>query len=205
MEPTPAEAALVGAARDAGFTFIHKNNHHLDIEVLGQAERWTPLRVLEFNSTRKRMSVIVRSPEGRLIMYSKGADSVIMARLRKDHDQEIIASTQHDLETMANAGLRTLLVGYRYLDEQEYFDWSRTYDAASSALRDRDEEMEKACETIEQNLVILGATALEDRLQAGVPDTIEQLHQAGIKLWVRRGQAASVSRAETDGTPTCRF
>jgi phospholipid-translocating ATPase len=193
LEPTPAEAALVGAARDAGFTFIHKNNHHLDIEVLGQAERWTPLRVLEFNSTRKR------------IMYSKGADSVIMARLRKDHDQEIIASTQHDLETMANAGLRTLLVGYRYLDEQEYFDWSRTYDAASSALRDRDEEMEKACETIEQNLVILGATALEDRLQAGVPDTIEQLHQAGIKLWVRRGQAPSVSRAETDGTPTCRF
>lgn len=137
------------------------------------------------------MSVIARSPEGRLVMFSKGADSVIMARLRNDHDKEVITSTQADLETMANAGLRTLLVGYRYLDEEEYFDWSRTYDAASSAVRDRDEEMEKASELIEQDLIILGATALEDRLQAGVPDTIEQLHQAGIKLWVRLSETPS--------------
>jgi phospholipid-translocating ATPase len=179
-----AEAALVAAARDAGFPFIHKNNHHLDIEVLGQAERYIPLRVLEFNSTRKRMSVIVRSPEGRIILYCKGADSVINARLKEDHDPDLQAATQRDLETLANAGLRTLLVAYRYLTEEEYFEWARVYDKASNSIRDRDEEMEKASEFVEHSLTILGATALEDRLQDGVPSTIETLHKAGIKLWV---------------------
>ncbi|KAL7412424.1 hypothetical protein BDY24DRAFT_392878 [Mrakia frigida] len=184
---SPDEAALVAAARDAGFPFIHKNNHHLDIEVLGQPERYVPLRVLEFNSTRKRMSVIVRSPEGRIVMYVKGADSVIYARLREDHDLELKTSTQRDLETMANAGLRTLCVAYRYLDETEYLNWSVAYEKAANSIRDRDEEIDKACEFIEHSLTILGATALEDKLQEGVPATIETLHQAGIKLWILTG------------------
>lgn len=182
------EAALVAAARDAGFPFIHKNNHYLDIEVLGQPERYVPLRVLEFNSTRKRMSVIVRNPDNRIVMYTKGADSVIYARLHADHDPELKAATQRDLETMANAGLRTLCVAYRYLEEEEYFNWSRAYEKASNSIRDRDEEIDKVSEFIEHSLTILGATALEDKLQEGVPQTIETLHEAGIKLWVSFGR-----------------
>ena len=87
---------------------------------------------------------------------------------------------------MANAGLRTLCVAYRYLDETEYLNWSIAYEKAANSIRDRDEEIDKACEFIEHSLTILGATALEDKLQEGVPATIETLHQAGIKLWVSR-------------------
>ncbi|KXN91577.1 Phospholipid-transporting ATPase DNF1 [Leucoagaricus sp. SymC.cos] len=184
---SPDEAALVSAARDAGFPFIGKMKDGVDIEVMGQTERYTLLKVLEFNSTRKRMSVIVRAPDGRLILYCKGADSVIYTRLSKDHNQVLKEQTSKDMETFANNGLRTLCIAYRYLEEDEYLMWVRTYDAATSAVENRDEEIEKANEMIEHSLIILGATALEDKLQEGVPEAIEMLHRAGIKLWILTG------------------
>ncbi|KAK0556666.1 phospholipid transporting ATPase [Tilletia horrida] len=184
---SPDEAALVSAARDMGAVFIAKTNHVIDIEVMGQPEQYSPLRVLEFNSTRKRMSVIVRDRDGRILMICKGADSVIYARLREDHPKELMESTQRDLEDFANAGLRTLCIAYRYLDEEEFRDWARVYDAAATSLTDRDDAIDAACEGIEVNLTLLGATALEDKLQAGVPEAIQLLHEAGIKLWILTG------------------
>ncbi|KAG8839086.1 hypothetical protein FRC18_000965 [Serendipita sp. 400] len=184
---SPDEAALVAAARDAGFPFVAKSNTSIDIEVMGQPERYIPLRVLEFNSTRKRMSVIVRNPEGKIVLYCKGADSVIYARLASDHDPALKEATARDMEAFANAGLRTLCISYRYLSEEEYLNWSRQHDVASSATENREEEIDKVNEKVEHSLNILGATALEDKLQEGVPDAIETLHQAGIKLWILTG------------------
>ncbi|WVF68924.1 hypothetical protein IAT40_003698 [Kwoniella sp. CBS 6097] len=184
---SPDEAALVAAARDVGFPFINKNNNFLDIEVLGNPERWTPLRLLEFNSTRKRMSVVARGPDGKIALFCKGADSVIYGRLDPNHDEALKASTLKDLETFANGGLRTLCIAYREMSEEEFADWSKKYDAAAAATVDRDGEIEKACELVEHSLTILGATALEDKLQEGVPDAIATLHRAGIKLWILTG------------------
>lgn len=186
---SPDEAALVAAARDVGFPFVGKGKDFVDIEVMGQFERYTPLRMLEFNSTRKRMSVIMRCPDGRLVLYCKGADSVIYERLAKDHDPVLKEQTSKDMELFANNGLRTLCIAHRYLSEQEYLEWSRTYEVAINSVRDRDEEMDKANELIEHSLIILGATALEDKLQEGVPEAIETLHQAGIKLWILTGNS----------------
>jgi phospholipid-translocating ATPase len=184
---SPDEAALVAAARDVGFPFVGKSKDTLEIEVMGQVERYTLLQMIEFNSTRKRMSVIVRNPQGQIILYTKGADSVIYQRLAADHDPELKAKTARDMEAFANGGLRTLCIAYRILAEQEYIDWQRVYDAANSAVVDRDEELDKASEQIEHSLTILGATALEDKLQEGVPEAIETLHKAGIKLWILTG------------------
>ncbi|KAK7442780.1 phospholipid transporting ATPase [Stygiomarasmius scandens] len=184
---SPDEAALVAAARDVGFPFVSKGKDGVDIEVMGQKESYTVLKVLEFNSTRKRMSVVVRNPEGKLVLYTKGADSVIYARLAKDMDPELKDRTSKDMEAFANGGLRTLCIAYRDLTEEEYLTWSRTYDAATSATENRDEEIDKANELIEHSLQILGATALEDKLQEGVPEAIETLHRAGIKLWILTG------------------
>ncbi|KAG6819892.1 hypothetical protein H0H93_007670 [Arthromyces matolae] len=189
---SPDEAALVAAARDAGFPFIGKSKDGIDIEVMGQRERYTPLKLLEFNSTRKRMSVVVRNPDGRLILYCKGADSVIYARLAKDHDPILKEKTSKDMEMFANNGLRTLCIAYRWLDEDEYMTWSKKYDDATNTIENRDEEIDKANELIEHSLQILGATALEDKLQEGVPEAIETLHRAGIKLWILTGDKFSV-------------
>lgn len=184
---SPDEAALVAAARDAGAVFIAKNNNTVDIEVMGQPEQYIPLKVLEFNSTRKRMSVIVREVDGRILMITKGADSVIYQRLRADHPQELKQVTQQDLEAFANAGLRTLCIAYRYLDEAEYIEWARLHDEASASLTDREDAIDEANDKIEVDLTLLGATALEDKLQEGVPEAIETLHRAGIKLWILTG------------------
>ena len=177
----------MAAARDVGFPFVNRNNTRIDIEVLGRPEKWTPLRVLEFNSTRKRMSVIARDPKGQIVLFCKGADSVIYERLAHDHDPTLKATTLKDLETFANGGLRTLCIAQRYLDEEEFESWAKTYDAAAAAVNDREADIEKAAELIEHSLTILGATALEDKLQEGVPDAIAKLHQAGIKLWILTG------------------
>ncbi|KAH9846917.1 phospholipid-translocating P-type ATPase [Lenzites betulinus] len=184
---SPDEAALVAAARDVGFPFVHRAKDSVNIEVMGQPERYIPLQLLEFNSTRKRMSVVVRNPQGQIVLYCKGADSVIYERLAANHDPELKAATARDMEAFANGGLRTLCIAYRYLTEQEYIDWSRAYEAATNAIDDRDEEIDKANDLVEHSLQILGATALEDKLQEGVPEAIETLHKAGIKLWILTG------------------
>ncbi|MCO5556077.1 hypothetical protein L7F22_009621 [Adiantum nelumboides] len=171
---SPDEAALVAAARDVGAVFLNKNNHTIDLEVCGAPERSTPLRVLEFNSTRKRMSVIIREADGKLLLICKGADSVIYQRLRSDHPPDLKAKTQADLEDFANAGLRTLCIAYRYLEEGEYVEWAKLHDEASASLNDRDEAVDEVNEKIEINLTLIGATALEDKLQVGVPEAIEK-------------------------------
>ena len=190
---SPDEAALVAAARDVGFPFISRSNQSIDIEVLGQLEQYVPLNVLEFNSTRKRMSVIVRNPEGKLVLYCKGADSVIYSRLSPHQDPEMKERTSKNMEDFANGGLRTLCIAYKYLTEQEYMEWSRKADAAGTSTDNREEEIEKVNDLIERDLLILGATALEDKLQEGVPEAIETLHKAGIKLWILTGMSNFVS------------
>ncbi|KAF9524901.1 phospholipid-transporting ATPase 1 [Crepidotus variabilis] len=184
---SPDEAALVTAARDAGFPFVGRSKDTFEIEVMGQSEKYTFLKMLEFNSTRKRMSVILRQPDGRIICYCKGADSVIYERLTKDHDPWLKEQTSKDMEMFANNGLRTLCISYRYVEEEDYLTWSRTYDAATNAIENREEEIDKANALMEHSLIILGATALEDKLQEGVPEAIEMLHRAGIKLWILTG------------------
>ena len=121
------------------------------------------------------------------VLYCKGADSVIYQRLKPDHDPVLKEKTSKDMETFANGGLRTLCIAYRYLGEEEYLDWQRKYDAATSATEERDEETDKANELIVHSPNIVGATALEDELQEGVPEAIETLHKAGIKLWILTG------------------
>ncbi|CAJ0766181.1 13954_t:CDS:10 [Entrophospora sp. SA101] len=160
---SPDEAALVGCARDIGFVFLERYQDTLAIEVMGQRKEFTLLNVLEFNSTRKRMSAILRLPEGGIVLLCKGADSVVYERLR------------------------TLCIAYRTISEEEYNVWSAKYAEAASSINNREEKIEEVCELIEHSLILMGGTAIEDRLQEGVPETIATLAQAGIKLWVLTG------------------
>ncbi|KAG0144851.1 hypothetical protein CROQUDRAFT_94523 [Cronartium quercuum f. sp. fusiforme G11] len=185
---SPDEAALVAAARDVGFVFVRKIGDRLELEVMGQRERYTLLKIIAFNSSRKRMSAIVRCPDGLIRLITKGADSIIMSRLKSDHDQDLKAAANRDLEAFATAGLRTLLIGTRVVEEEEFQSFEIEYKRASeTAGKEREEAIEKVADTFERGLEILGATALEDKLQEGVPEAIEKLHEAGIKLWILTG------------------
>uniref|UniRef100_A0A0D9WBP4 Phospholipid-transporting ATPase n=1 Tax=Leersia perrieri TaxID=77586 RepID=A0A0D9WBP4_9ORYZ len=190
---SPDEAAFVVAARELGFTFYQRTQtgvslHELDPVSRQQVDRsYKVLHVLEFNSARKRMSVIVRTEEGKIILFSKGADSVMLERL-SSRDSTYRQVTQEHIDEYADAGLRTLVLAYRQLDEDEYANFDREFSAAKNAVSaDRDEMIEEAADLLERELVLLGATAVEDKLQKGVPECIDKLAQAGIKIWVLTG------------------
>ena len=184
---SPDEAALVATARDCGFTVLGRSNEDIHLNVLGEDKTYRILNTLEFNSTRKRMSAIVRMPDGRIKLFCKGADSMIYSRLAKGQQPELRKSTAEHLEMFAREGLRTLCVAEREVDEQFYEEWNKEHDIAAQALQNREDRLEEVADKIERELMLIGGTAIEDRLQDGVPDTIALLGQAGIKLWVLTG------------------
>ncbi|KAI5370667.1 putative P-type ATPase, HAD superfamily, P-type ATPase, transmembrane domain superfamily [Septoria linicola] len=184
---SPDEAALVATARDCGYTVIGRSNDGIILSVLGEEREYSVLNILEFNSTRKRMSAIIRMPDGKIILFCKGADSIIYSRLAKGEQPELRQSTAEHLEMFAREGLRTLCIAQRELDEDEYQEWNRDHELAAAAVQDRETKLEEVADRIERDLTLLGGTAIEDRLQDGVPDSIALLAQAGIKLWVLTG------------------
>ncbi|CBI27109.3 unnamed protein product, partial [Vitis vinifera] len=190
---SPDEAAFVIAARELGFEFYKRTQtsislHELDPVSGKKVERvYDLLNVLEFNSTRKRMSVIVRNEEGKLLLLCKGADSVMFERLDKN-GRQFEEDTRNHVNEYADAGLRTLILAYRELDEEEYKEFNKKFNEAKSSVNaDREALIDEVTEKMEKNLILLGATAVEDKLQHGVPDCIDKLAQAGIKIWVLTG------------------
>nr|XP_020479880.1 phospholipid-transporting ATPase IC-like [Monopterus albus] len=183
---SPDEEALVGAARELGWVFLARTRDFIVISELGVTRQYQLLALLDFTSKRRCMSVLVREPEGGIKLYCKGADIVILERLQTDFAHQ--EKTERALELFAQACLRTLCVAVRSVSEASWEQWRKTL--AQSAVMptcDRDTLLEKLYDQMEQELQLLGVTAIEDRLQEGVPETIALLQQAGIKLWVLTG------------------
>ena len=325
---SPDEAALVQAAQELGYVVVDREARTITIKTSSfdgtaepLSETYQILDLIEFSSTRKRMSIIVRFPDNRICVICKGADSMVMRRLRlatlaqeqatkveqkaikrqsleaqeilrrnsehqgrtsgtgrssfsmqrhsiggiprpsmvakrlqsipdelddwlreretdvdftpsenaeayysprpshtfasrniplspngrpsiqstDDDDEELVEEAlvideeavfercfQH-ISDFATEGLRTLLYGYRFVTEEDYTSWRKIYLEASTSLSNRKEQVERAGELIEQELELAGATAVEDKLQYGVPETIEKLRRAQIKLWMLTG------------------
>ncbi|EDV26490.1 uncharacterized protein TRIADDRAFT_23045 [Trichoplax adhaerens] len=182
---SPDEAALVEAARNFGFVFTKRSSSMVILECLGQEEQYELLCTLDFNNVRKRMSVIVRHGN-EIVLYCKGADTVIYERL-EGSSPDVQSKTTDHLNSFAGEGLRTLCLAKKIIDPKFYTEWKVRHHAANTATIDRDEKLDAVYEEIEQNLTLIGATAIEDKLQDGVPETIANLTQANIKIWVLTG------------------
>ncbi|XP_028815911.1 phospholipid-transporting ATPase IA isoform X1 [Denticeps clupeoides] len=182
---SPDEGALVRAARNLGFVFSGRTPDSVIMESLGDEEKYELLNVLEFTSSRKRMSVIMRTPSGRIRLYCKGADTVIYERLAESSRYKDI--TLKHLEQFATEGLRTLCFAVADISEATYQQWQEVFQRASTSLQNRALKLEESYELIEKNLQLLGATAIEDKLQDKVPETIETLIKADIKIWILTG------------------
>ena len=197
----------VGRPRLEGQSYDDDNN---DEEETGETretreeERFVILDILEFTSKRKRQSVIVMEnprevkagvEEPKIRVYCKGADNVIFERLDNErNDSEIIQTTNQHLSSYAEDGLRTLAIATVELKIEEYNEWKLRYE---KIMLDEEEEAKRKAQMpnkiddiadeIEQNLILIGATAIEDKLQDGVPDAVADLAKAGIKVWVLTG------------------
>ncbi len=324
---SPDELALVRAAQDLGYLVIDRAAQTITLKSKPNGpdgpentEVYTVLDVIEFTSKRKRMSIIVRFPDGRRCIFCKGADSIVIKRLkladlaqqkkveverrtsmRKSMEVEhalrrrsdayaasprnsismdlgrsldiarhsiggvprtsavgnrfrplreevktwlkerqtdvdrtsvdnpsaystprasmqqgrhsfasvfaddedyyenmvdeslavneaaVIERCLQHIDDFATEGLRTLLYGFRFLDESDYNAWKKIYMDATTSLVNRQELIEGAGELIEKDLELAGATAIEDKLQKGVPETIDKLRRANIKMWMLTG------------------
>lgn len=185
---SPDETCLVKAAKELGIEFVAREGTTVMISVLGQMQRWNVMNTVEFDSSRKRMSVVVEDPSGRILLMCKGADSVIYDRLKKDPSTEKLrAETLEYLTKFAAEGLRTLVCGMSQLSRNDYLEWNKKFVAATNDINDRARRIAEVANEIEQNLDLVGTTAIEDKLQDGVPQTIELLSSAGIKVWVLTG------------------
>ncbi|KAL8162069.1 hypothetical protein V2J09_013558 [Rumex salicifolius] len=186
---SPDEQALVYAAASYGFILIERTSGYIVINVRGERQRFDVLGIHEFDSDRKRMSVILGCPDKTVKLFVKGADSTMLSITSKsmNSDSEVISRTEAHLHKYSLSGLRTLVVGMRVLNAMEFLQWHSSYEAASDALIDRATKLQLVADEIENNLTLLGATAIEDKLQNGVSEAIESLRKAGIKVWVLTG------------------
>ncbi|XP_074204443.1 phospholipid-transporting ATPase VD isoform X1 [Camelus bactrianus] len=195
---SPDEAALVYAARAYQCTLRSRSPEQvvLDFAALGPLT-FQLLHILPFDSVRKRMSVVVRHPlSSQVVVYTKGADSVVMRLLAAaapdgpslEKQQVMIREqTQKHLDGYAKRGLRTLCIAKRVMSDTEYAEWLSNHFSAETSIDNREELLLESAMKLENKLTLLGATGIEDRLQEGVPESIDALHKAGIKIWMLTG------------------
>ncbi|XP_077254215.1 putative phospholipid-transporting ATPase 4 isoform X2 [Tasmannia lanceolata] len=190
---SPDEGAFLVAAREFGCEFCKRTQSSVFIRerynMSGHPieREFKILNLLEFSSKRKRMSVIVRDEDGQILLLCKGADSIIFDRLAKN-GRVYEEDTSRQLNEYGEAGLRTLVLAYRKLEEPEYSAWNNEFLKAKTTIGpEREALLERVADMMEKDLILIGATAVEDKLQKGVPQCIDKLAQAGLKIWVLTG------------------
>ncbi|XP_059634389.1 probable phospholipid-transporting ATPase 5 [Cornus florida] len=190
---SPEEAAFLIASQEFGFKFYRRTQSVMLLKELDpssglEVEReYKLLNLLEYCSTRKRMSVIVSDEDGQIFLLCKGADNIIFDRLADNGRTYQLATSMH-LSNYAEDGLRTMAFAYRIIEATEYEQWNSIFTKAKATIGpQREELLMSASEMIEKDLILLGAVAVEDKLQKGVPECIDKLAQAGLKIWLLTG------------------
>ncbi|OQR92351.1 hypothetical protein THRCLA_08724 [Thraustotheca clavata] len=183
---SPDEVALLTAASDFNCSFNGRAGPHIQIVVFGELEIYTLLACNEFDSYRKCMSVVVqRSYDGAIIMYCKGADSVLLSSSKESKN----------LQSFAMSGLRTLVFASKRLSSIDA--WLDEYNAANTASNNREQALRSVAMKLEQigQMNILGCTGIQDTLQEGVSASIRLLTKAGLRLWMLTGDKQETSIA----------
>ena len=182
---SPDDIALVQGSASLSYVFSGKEDDRLSLTRKNQTEMYQLLAEIPFDSTRKRMSVMVKMPSGRIVLMCKGADNIVLGLLRSNQD---LKTVKEHLDGFAREGLRTLVIAQRCLDENEASTWlTKWKEILLSSGKSKSDLMNEHGARIEKDLDLVGVTAIEDKLQEGVPTTIELLMKARIRVWVLTG------------------
>lgn len=189
---SPDEVALVKGAMRYGFTFLGLENKNMKIRNRqNDVEEYDLLHVLNFDPVRRRMSVIVRTKSGETLLICKGADSSIFPRVK----QEEVDRIRSHVERNATDGYRTLCVAFKQLTAEEYAVADHGLREARLALQDREEKLMAMYNQVETEMSLIGATAVEDRLQEEAAETMEALQGAGMNVWVLTGDKMETAKS----------
>jgi phospholipid-translocating ATPase len=182
---SPDEVALVKYAESLNLRLDHRDERIMKlINSADVEEEYEILAMFPFSSDTKRMGIIVRNKVyGQIIFYLKGAENVIETFVKQDYKSYIIEHSEY----LATTGLRTLVICHKLLEPSFYENWKAAYDIALTSMDNRKKKVEDVLMQIENNMDFLCVTGVEDQLQDEVPDTIEILKNAGIKIWMLTG------------------
>ncbi|EGR31117.1 phospholipid-translocating p-type flippase family protein, putative [Ichthyophthirius multifiliis] len=194
MQQSPDEQALVNFAKFSGIEFRTRDmNDNIYIRHMNITYKFKILQTFEFDSLRQRQSVIIQNEDGEIIIYCKGNDQILSEKASKNTDQIMLIYLKEKLNEMSLKGLRTMMLAQRTISKIEYDEWDIRYQQCfqlnTQSLNQDDyyNQIYQLQNELEQDLTILGGTAIEDKLQDQVPETILAFKQAGIKIWMLTG------------------
>ncbi|XP_052039465.1 probable phospholipid-transporting ATPase IM isoform X2 [Apodemus sylvaticus] len=187
-EITKKKEAVDFSGKSKSERTLHFFDHSLMESIeLGDPKVHEFLRLLALcHTVMSEENSAVRNPEGQIKLYSKGADTILFEKLHPSNE-DLLSVTSDHLSEFAGEGLRTLAIAYRELDDKYFKMWQKMLEDANSAIAERDERISGLYEEIERDLMLLGATAVEDKLQEGVIETVTSLSLANIKIWILTG------------------
>ena len=182
---SPDEKALVEAAHRYGVSLVESSDRSCVVAAAGKRQTFKKLQTLPFDSTRKRSSVIVQDESGKISLVCKGAESELLSLI----SGEGIHETFKQIDDFAMKGLRTLVVARKEMSQREYEEAAKRLEAAQRQVKERKDAVLKAQVGVERKLTLLGATAVEDKLQvSSFPSGEEALSDAGWRrmVWWKR-------------------
>ncbi|CAF1998553.1 unnamed protein product [Rotaria magnacalcarata] len=197
------DLVLCQAASDFGVRMISRSAQTVAVRYIDSTDtqkedvEYEILCLLPFDSSRKRMSIIVRTND-KIYLYIKGAETSIWPNLSEYNEMNMKMTIEQHSIGFAEQGFRSLLVAFREIELEDFQNWFQRYQTAANALNNREEAIAAAASAIEVDLILAGLTAVEDKLQQGVPKAIATLRCAGIKIWLLTGdkQATALSTAQ---------
>ena len=194
--PSPDEITLVTAAYEFGFCFVSRENNIISIELHDQngnikEKQYKILQKFDFTSERQCSSIIVEDNiSKRKILYIKGSDRKIFNSLDEYSLKNIHPKTKQHVDQFAKQGLRTLCYGFKYIKNNDYEKWEKEYIETKYKSMTNKElcgVLDLLINRIESNVVLLGVSALEDKLQNEVEKDIKKFIEAGINFWMITG------------------
>lgn len=187
---SPDEVALVKAAAECGMKLMKRTTKVITLELPdGTTKNYQIRAVLEFTPERKMMSIVLEETEsGRLFVFNKGADSFVALQLDQGSEtQQHMMKASERLSEMSHTGLRTLLLTSKEISREEFDAWYYRFLEAGKILSGREAAVDAVCLELEKNLRLVGCTAIEDRLQDQVPETLSFFLSAGVIVWMLTG------------------
>jgi phospholipid-translocating ATPase len=182
---SPDEVALVKFAVKLDMRLVGRTDKEIKIkDAADNEEEFEVLANFPFSSDTKRMGIILKNKKyGHIIYYLKGAENVMM-RFVKD---EYINYIAENAENLATKGLRTLVLSQKIIPQDEYDKWNKEYEEAKASMENRQQKITEVVSKIENNMEFLCVTGVEDLLQDEVATTIDNLRNAGMKVWMLTG------------------
>ncbi len=180
---SPDEVALVHWSEKMGLALIERTLTSMKLRTpSGEIQSYSILQIFPFTSETKRMGIILKDDKsGEIIFYMKGAD-VVMASIVQFNDW-----LEEEVDNMAREGLRTLVIAKKTLNLDQYQDFEQRYNAAKLSVVNRAAQVAAVVESLERDMELLCVTGVEDKLQDNVRNTLEQLRNAGVKVWMLTG------------------